>query len=148
MTCWIGVASRDHVKAAIKGGFAQAGHGKMAPVKRMKRGDHILYYSPRERLDAGEQVQAFTAIGRVEDDEPHQAIQSECFEPFRRKVLYFQARDAAIRPLLEDLDLTRGRAAWGIAFRRSLFKIDDRDFRIIARVMDAALPSDFWRCSH
>ena len=47
MTSWIGVASRDHVKVAIKGGFAQAGHGKMAPVKRMKRGDHILHFKKR-----------------------------------------------------------------------------------------------------
>lgn len=138
MTNWIGVASREHVKAAIKGGFAQAGHGKKAPVKRMKRGDHILYYSPREGLGAGERVQAFTAIGRVEDDEPHQAIQSECFEPFRRKVHYFRAHDAPIRPLLEELDLTRGRSSWGMVFRRSLFAINDRDFRIIARAMGVA----------
>lgn len=66
MTCWIGVASRDRVKVAIERGFAQAGHGKMAPVKRLKRCDLLLYYSPRERLNAGEQVQAFTAIDRVE----------------------------------------------------------------------------------
>lgn len=140
MTCWIGVASRDHVKAAIEGGFAQAGHGKMAPVKRLKRGDYILYYSPREGLNAGEQVQAFTAIGQVEDDEPHRAVQSECFEPFRRKVFYFQAHDAAIRPLLEELNLTRGRSAWGMLFRRGLFKIDEGDFRVIARAMSASLP--------
>lgn len=138
MTYWIGVASRDHVKAAIKGGFAQAGHGKMAPVKRMKRGDHILYYSPREGLNAGERVQAFTAIGRVEDDEPHRATQSECFEPFRRNVHYFKAHDAAIRPLLEELDLTRGRSSWGMVFRRSLFEIEARDFRIIASAMGVA----------
>lgn len=142
MTCWIGVASRDHVKAAIEGGFAQAGHGKMAPVKRLKRGDLLLYYSPRERLNAGEQVQAFTAIGRVEDDEPHRAIQSECFEPFRRKVFYYQAQDAAIRPLLQELSLTRDQLAWGMLFRRGLFKIDEEDFRIIARAMSAALPSE------
>lgn len=142
MTCWIGVASRDHVKAAIEGGFAQAGHGKMAPVKRLKRGDLLLYYSPRERLNAGEQVQAFTAIGRVEDDEPHRAIQSECFEPFRRKVFYYQAQDATIRPLLQELKLTRGHSAWGMLFRRGLFKIDEEDFRVIARAMGAALPPE------
>ncbi len=138
MTYWIGVASRDHVKAAIKGGFAQAGHGKMAPVKRMKRGDHILYYSPREGLNVGERVQAFTAIGRVEDDEPHRATQSECFEPFRRKVSFFKAHDASIRPLLEELNLTRGRSSWGMLFRRSLFEIDTADFGLITRAIGLA----------
>jgi len=138
MTSWIGVASRDHVKAAIKGGFAQAGHGKMAPVKRMKRGDHILYYSPREGLNVGERVQSFTAVGRVLDDEPHRAKQSECFEPFRRKVHYFKAHDAPVRPLLEKLDFTRDRSSWGMVFRRSLFEIDDKDFRIIAHAMGVA----------
>ena len=138
MTFWIGVASRDHVQAAIKGGFAQAGHGKMAPLKRMKRGDHILYYSPREGLNAGGRVQAFTAIGQVEDDAPYRTAQSECFEPFRRKVHYFNAHDAAIRPLLEELNLTRGLSSWGMVFRRSLFEIDNRVFSIIAHAMGAA----------
>ena len=89
-------------------------------------------------MNVGEQVRAFTAIGQVEDDEPHRAIQNECFEPFRRKVLYYQAQDAAIRPLLQALSLTRDHSAWGILFRRGLF----RDCRIIARAMGAALPSE------
>lgn len=137
MTNWIGVASRDHVKAAVEGGFAQAGHGKMAPVKRMKRGDHLVFYSPREGLNAGERVQAFTAIGRVDDDEPYQLAQSACFEPFRRRIRYFSAHDAAISALLDQLDLTRDRASWGLVFRRSLFAISERDFQIIARAMGA-----------
>lgn len=94
MTCWVGVASRDHVMRAVQGGFCQVNHGKAAPLARMKRGDHILHYSPREEMHGGDPVQAFTAIGRIDDHQPHQVRQSGEFEPFRRKTHYFKAHDA------------------------------------------------------
>lgn len=135
MTCWVGVASRDHVLRAVEGGFAQLNHGKAAPLKRMQRGDHILYYSPREEMKKGDPVQAFTAIGRIEDDEPHQVRQSSDFEPFRREVHYYKAHDAPIKPMLGKLALTRDRQFWGMAFRRGMFAIDEEDYRTIARSM-------------
>lgn len=135
MTCWVGVASRDHVMRAVKGGFCQVNHGKAAPLKRMTRSDHMLYYSPREEMRGGEPVQAFTAIGRIDDDEPYQVHQSEGFEPFRRKVDYFKSHDAPIKLMLGGLKLTRDRSSWGIVFRRGLFAIDDADYQVIARVM-------------
>lgn len=135
MTGWVGVASRDHVVRAVEGGFCQVNHGKAAPVKRMKRGDRILYYSPREEMKKGDPVQAFTAIGRIEDDEPHQVRQNADFQPFRRKVHYFMAHDAPIKPMLGDLVLTRDKQSWGMAFRRGLFAIDAADYRTIARAM-------------
>ena len=72
---------------AVDGGFCQFSHGKMAPVRRMRRGDHVLYYSPREGMGKGDPVQAFTAIGRVDDDDPYRVKQETEFEPFRRKVM-------------------------------------------------------------
>ncbi|MEZ4980390.1 MAG: EVE domain-containing protein [Saprospiraceae bacterium] len=47
---WIIVGSKDHVKKGVEGGFAQAGHGKSAPLKRMSKGDYIEYYSGKETL--------------------------------------------------------------------------------------------------
>ena len=41
---WIGVASRDHVRTGVTGGFCQFGHGKQQPVKRLAPGDLIVYY--------------------------------------------------------------------------------------------------------
>lgn len=135
MTCWVGVASRDHVTRAVKGGFCQVNHGKAAPLKRMTRGDTILYYSPREEMRGGKPVQAFTAIGLIDDDEPYQVQQGDDFEPFRRKVDYFTSHDAPIGPLLSQLALTRDRTSWGILFRRGLFTIVDADYSVIARAM-------------
>ena len=138
MTAWVGVASRDHVMRAVEGGFAQVHHGKAAALRRMNRGDHLLYYSPEEQMRAGGSIKAFTAIGRIEDDEPHQVKQTEGFEPFRRKVHYFKAHDASIVPLLDGLEATRGKGSWGMLFRRGLFEISDADYRTIARAMGVA----------
>lgn len=138
MTCWVGVASRDHVLRAIEGGCCQVNHGKAAPLKRIVRGDHIVYYSPRAQMREGAPVQAFTAIGTIDDDEPYQTRQSEGFQPFRRKVRYFSAHDAPIKPMLGDLALTRDRSSWGMAFRRGFFAIGDEDYRMIADAMKIA----------
>ena len=43
MNHWIGVASSDHVKRGVAGGFCQLGHGRREPVKRLKPGDRIVY---------------------------------------------------------------------------------------------------------
>lgn len=65
---WIGVVSASHVFRGAEGGFAQLCHGKAAPLKRMQAGDWLIYYSPRTDMQNGEPLQAFTAIGQVQDD--------------------------------------------------------------------------------
>ena len=90
---WIGVASRDHVMRGVAGGFCQLGHGKAAPVKRLKPGDGIVYYSPRAEFGEGEPVQAFTAIGEIAAGEAY--ADGGGFEPARRDVLWHgEARHA------------------------------------------------------
>lgn len=135
---WVGVASRDHVLRAVRGGFCQLNHGKEAPMKRVVPGDRIIYYSPRAEMQAGEQLQVFTAIGEVLPGEPYQVKQSEQFQPFRRQVQYFDAREASIRPLLPDLSFARGNASWGQVVRRGTFRIDAADYQIIAKAMHVA----------
>ena len=138
MHYWVGVASRDHVLVAVRGGFCQLNHGKEAPMKRLAPGDRILYYSPRAEMQAGEPLQAFTAIGKVLPGEPYQVNQSERFQPFRRDVRYFDAREASIRPLLPDLSFAQGKASWGQVMRRGTFRIEPADYRIIAEAMGVA----------
>ena len=45
---WIAVASQDHVRAGVAGGFAQANHGKRGPMARMRQGDRLIYYSSKK----------------------------------------------------------------------------------------------------
>jgi EVE domain len=132
---WIGVASREHVMQGVAGGFCQLGHGKSAPVKRLAPGDWIAYYSPRTRIDGGEPVQAFTAIGRIKAGEPYEADMGGGFHPVRRDVDYRKAAEAPIRPLLDRLSFTSGRQSWGYAFRRGSFTILVEDFLMIAEAM-------------
>jgi hypothetical protein len=135
---WLGIATLDHVKVGVEGGFCQLGHGKAAPIKRLSAGDWLVYYSPRAALDEGEPVQAFTALGQVARGEPYAVEQRKGFEPTRRNVRYRKrARPALIRPLLEKLELTRGKRNWGMVLRRSLVEISEADFEVIRRAMQA-----------
>jgi len=136
---WIGVASRDHVLRGVAGGFAQLGHGKAAPIRRLSPGDWLAYYSPRTALEGGDPVQAFTAIGTVKPGEPYVGNMGD-FQPTRRDIDFRKsAKEAPIRPLLDTLSFTRGRPSWGYAFRRGSFEVPEADFRAIAEAMGIEL---------
>ena len=135
---WIGVASHEHVRNAVEGGFCQLNHGKISGLKRIARGDRILYYSPREGMQAGKALKAFTAVGEVDDAEPYQVLQSETFKPFRRRVDYWKAENAEIGPLLDKLSFSSGKRNWGQVLRRGFFEIKQTDYNIIALAMGVA----------
>lgn len=137
---WIGTVSADHVARGVAGGFAQVGHGKGAPLRRMSKGDWMIYYSPKTSMTDGEPLQAFTAIGEVADDEVYQGEMSADFHPWRRDIDWLPAIHAPIRPLLPDLDFTAGKANWGMIFRRGHFEIAEADARAIATAMGVELP--------
>ncbi len=132
---WIGVVSEAHVQRGVAGGFAQLCHGKAAPLRKMKRGDWLVYYSPRTEIKGGEPLQAFTAIGQVRDDEVYEYAMSDTFIPFRRHIDYVDGQPARIRGLLDQLSFTRDHRNWGYLFRRGQFQITADDFRIIAEAM-------------
>ena len=123
MRYWINTVSRDHVQAGVGGGFTQADHGKQTRLKRLEKGDRIVFYSPRTD-------KKFTAIGEVVDDSPYEAETG-----WRRKVKFQEARDAPIQPLIEQLEFIRDKKSWGFPFRRGFFEIGEADFHTIARAM-------------
>ena len=65
MAYWINTVSRDHVARGVAGGFTQANHGKPHMLRKMARGDWIVFYSPRTTFPDGPPLQAFTALGRI-----------------------------------------------------------------------------------
>lgn len=105
---WILVASRDHVQAAVVGGFRQANHGQAAPLRRTRPGDGVLCYAPTitdrgagmhrtsgaaaagaartvpacARRAAENRSQAFTAVGVVDDAPVVQADVGGGFTPW------------------------------------------------------------------
>lgn len=88
---WLGVVSKEHVEKGVEWGICQVCHGKAAPLKRMKKGDYLLYYSPKYSLNGAKKLQAFTAIGKMKDDEVYQVEQCPGFTPYRKDVEYYPA---------------------------------------------------------
>jgi EVE domain len=136
---WIVVACAEHVARGRAGGFMQAGHGKRAPLARLRPGDRVACYSPTEQLGGKVPLQAFTAIGVVRGGQPYAFDMGDGFVPFRRDVDFVAAHVAPIRPLLDALEFAQPRSNWGSRFRYGLFSIADTDLRCIAEAMQADL---------
>ena len=52
MKYWMGTVSKEHVMIGVEGNFCQLCHGKSTPLKRMKKGDILIYYSPKISLNS------------------------------------------------------------------------------------------------
>lgn len=142
MTAWIAVASAEHVRRGRAGGFMQVCHGKAAPLRRIRPGDRVVYYSPTDRFGAADGLKSFTAIGTVLSGEPYQFDMGGGFIPFRRDVSWWPAEEAPIQPLLHQLELTAGVRNWGYPFRFGLLPVSLGDFDRIAEAMRAAVRED------
>jgi hypothetical protein len=116
---WIAVASAEHGRRGRGAGFMQVNHGKAAPLKRVKPGDRVIYYSPALTLGGKDKHQSFTAIGTVKTGEPYLFD----MEGGRRDVAWTKAEQAPIGPLLEKLEFSAGKPNWGYQLRFGLFSI-------------------------
>lgn len=132
---WILVASKDHVKNGMAQGIAQACHGKAVPLKRMKKGDFVIYYSGKQTLGKPDKCQEFTALGKVIDDEIYQFQVSEDFCPTRRNIAFLESQDTSILPLIADLVFINNKKSWGYPFRFGFFEINQHDFDLISSKM-------------
>ena len=134
--CWIAVASRLAVDAAVGGGFIEINFGKAGPLERMRPCDGIACYSPRELDERGAPVQAFTALGRVADAPLYQVAHDH--QPFRRAVHWLGVTAASVRPLIDELGFIHNKAHWGAAFRFGYLRVPPEDFARIAAAMGVA----------
>jgi hypothetical protein len=132
---WINVISKEHVLIGVREGITQSGHGKEAPLKRMKKDDWIIFYSPKQSLEGDEKLQAFTAIGQIADDAIYQYEMSPTFKPFRRNVHFKKAQEVPIQPLVDSLAFIQDKKHWGFMFRFGLFEISQKDFQTISECM-------------
>ena len=138
---WIAVASAEHARYgrdAVRG-FMQVGHGKLAPLKRVKADDRVVYYSPTAVYGVKDDLQSFVSIGTVQPGEPYAFDMGNGFVPYRRDVVYLPAQETAIAPLLDDFEFIENRQRWGYKFRFGLFDVSDNDMRLIAQAMGADL---------
>jgi hypothetical protein len=140
--CWIAVASKEHVLRGKAGGFAQVCHGKEGPLKQMREGDFLVYYSPTTEFGKkGKDVdcKSFTSIGRVANGGPYQFQMSPDFIPYRININYSpEASETSILPLIDQLSFIKDKKKWGFPFRAGCFRIPNADFDLISAQM---LPS-------
>ena len=134
---WIVVASAAHARRGrdeMGPGFMQVGHGKLAPLRRVKPGDRVTYYAPTVTFGVQDKFQSFVSMGIVQPGEPY-AFDMGGFVPYRRNVVYVASKEASILPLLDEFEFVENRSRWGYKFRFGLFTISDHDMRLIAQAM-------------
>lgn len=132
---WIIVASKEHVKTGLADGIAQTCHGKASPLRRMRKGDFIIYYSGKQSLGKPEVCQQFTGLGKVMDDEIYQVEISQDFCPSRRNIEFLSSKDISILPLIAELNFIQNKKSWGYPFRFGFFEIKQHDFELISSQM-------------
>ena len=132
---WVATISKEHTQRGVSGSFIQVCHGKQSPLKRMKKGDYLLVYSSKITLAGNEKCQAFTAIGKVTDDEVYQYQMTNDFKPFRRNIEFMKCRETPITPLVNDLEFIPNKKLWGDPFRFGFFEIKENDFNFITSKM-------------
>jgi predicted RNA-binding protein len=136
---WVNTITLDHVQAGEEGCFTQANHGNPRNLSKLKRGDYMAFYSPRETFEGRIALQAFTAIGQVSDDEPYQAEQDVDFHPYRRNMEFLKCNQVPIRPLIDKLSFIKNKTHWGMVFRQGMLEIPEGDFTIIAEEMNVEI---------
>jgi predicted RNA-binding protein len=135
MKYWINVVSRDHVLRGVEGGFTQANHGKPWALRKMEKGDWLIFYSPKTKYEGGEPLQAFTAIGQIDDDEVYQVDVNADFHPWRRKVRFEKVIELPIRPLIDELEFIENKTQWGYRFRLGVIEINEHDYTLLKQGM-------------
>lgn len=134
---WMLVASKNHVLRGIDEGIAQACHGKASPLRRMRVGDGIVYYSPKLEFESNIPCQEFTAIGLVSGEEVYSYDMGNGFIPYRRNITYIDSYATKIKPLIDNLEFITDKKQWGYKFRFGIFEIPEKDFKLIASKMMA-----------
>jgi len=140
MRYWIGIAAAAHVRKGVEGGFAMFAHGRHAAASRVAPGDWVAYYSPREGMNEGAELRAFTAIGQALDGEPRERGMTGDITGWCRAMRWLPSRPAGIYPLLDRFSFVKNRGHWGMYFRQSLFSVPRADFALIAGAMGVELP--------
>jgi hypothetical protein len=137
---WLVIAAAEHVALGLSGGFVQVCHGKHPPLRRLKPGDRLVCYSPTRCYSAShaarakDRLQAFTAIGTVQDRAPYQADMGAGFHPYRRDVAWHDAEPTPIAELQGVLAITQEKN-WGYRLRQGLVELSDADMTTIAEAM-------------
>lgn len=133
---WIGVVSKTHVQKAVQGSFIQLCHGKAAPLKKINKGDWIIYYSSKENINDKKPYQFFTAVGEITGDKEYQFDMGNDFVPYRKDTKFYECEEADIKPLISKLSFINDKQHWGYSFRFGYLEVSREDFITIWKAMN------------
>jgi hypothetical protein len=95
----------------------------------------MVFYSPRTRFRKGKPLQEFTALGMIEDGEPHRVDGNR--ELWQCHMSFLETNSAPIKPLVKELTFLPDEERWELPFSKGLFEIEQVDFLRIAQAMGA-----------
>ncbi|MGX7148597.1 EVE domain-containing protein [Enterococcus ureasiticus] len=132
MNYWIGVASKNHVELGVAGGFCQLCHGKSAPLNRMKAGDWLIYYAPKQSLKSKEPCQEFIALGQILPGEAYPFEMAPGFTPDRKDIDFLKNIQSVPLKAVAELPLWQ---EYRSRLRFGHFQIPEQLFSFIASGM-------------
>lgn len=135
MNYWIGVASKDHVELGVAGGFCQLCHGKSAPLNKMKAGDWLIYYAPKQSLKSKEPCQEFIALGQVLPGDTYSFEMAPGFIPHRKNIDFLKNVQPVPLQAVSELPLWQ---EYRLRLRFGHFQIPEELFDFIASGMKKA----------
>lgn len=135
-TGWICVLSREDALAAIATGTLCLGPRGEPRLRRMRLGDGVAIYSPREGRRSGATVRRFTAVGTVTGIAPYQRDGEAPGEWCRAVALADAGGEVPAETLLPHLSFVRDEPGWGVVFRPGFLQVTPGD---VAVVRDAVL---------
>lgn len=133
---WLAVASAEHVALGVAQGFMQVCHGKSAPLRRLRAGDRIAYYSPGVEMGGPARLRSITAFGVVADAGLEQVEMAPGFHPWRRRVRWISDRRVPVADLRADPRFILSGEGWGAKLRYGLLRIDAASMDMIAAAVE------------
>nr|WGD71179.1 EVE domain-containing protein [Bacillus subtilis] len=133
---WIGVVSEQRcIKRCLPVVLHSCAMEKKAPLAKMKEGDWLIYYSPRDAYPDGKLPRSFTAIGKVKSGNIYPYQMAPNFIPYRLDIDYYPCHKIGFYDIKSKLEFVQETKHLGFLFRRGHFEISKNDFLTIAQAM-------------
>jgi len=137
-TGWVCVLSRADALAAIATGTLCLGPQGEGRLRRMRLGDGVAIYSPREGRRTGAVVRRFTAVGTVTGIAPYQGDGLTADDWCRAVDLVDTGGEAAVEALLPRLSFVRDEPGWGVVFRPGFLQVTTDDIAVVREAVLSA----------
>ena len=103
-------------------GTAVQNHRQHLLIAKMKEGDWLIYYSPRDAYPDGKLLRSFTAIGKVKSGNIYPYQMAPNFIPYRLDIDYYPCHKIGFYDIKSQLEFVLETKHLGFLFRRGHFE--------------------------